>query len=136
MKPARVLPIALLALAFLARSTEAFAFHSRALRSLVRTPPSQTSIKRTQDFCSGVTPSLRLDKNDKNNDVEGKYTTVEDGSPLGVAIVLLGGLFIFGSGDESFQDPTSDSVWIVFVTASTAAGLARLFRYYTRGKNE
>jgi hypothetical protein len=75
--------------------------------------------------------------NKHNNNVEEKeYTKVEDGSPIGVAIVLIGSLIIFGSGgEESLQSPSSSSVWIVFVTASTAAGLARLYRY-TREKNK
>jgi len=71
-----------------------------------------------------------------NNMEEKKYTKVEDGSPLGVAIVLIGSLIIFGSEDgSSLQSNTSPSVWIVFATASTAAGLARLFRYF-KEKNE
>mmetsp|Transcript_47274 Transcript_47274/g.100515 ORF Transcript_47274/g.100515 Transcript_47274/m.100515 type:complete len:162 (+) Transcript_47274:121-606(+) len=79
------------------------------------------------------------DENNDGNDAEeekGGYTRVEDGSPLGVAVVLLGSLYIFGSGDESYREPTSDSVWIVAATASVAAGLARLFRWYTREKDE
>ncbi|KAL7530852.1 hypothetical protein ACHAXR_003711 [Thalassiosira sp. AJA248-18] len=75
--------------------------------------------------------------NNKNDDVEKtQYTsTVEDGSPIGVAIVLIGSLLIFG-GDESLQAPSSSSVWIVFATASIAAGLARLIRYTTSNKNK
>lgn len=74
--------------------------------------------------------------NNDDNDVEKnkQYTKIEDGSPLGVAIVLIGSLLIF-SGDESAQAPTSSSVWIVFATASFAAGLARLIRYM-KNKND
>jgi hypothetical protein len=48
------------------------------------------------------------------------YTKVEDGSPLGVAIVVLGGSLVVFGGDELSKIP----VWAVFVTASVAAGLS------------
>jgi hypothetical protein len=53
------------------------------------------------------------------------YTKVEDGSPLGVAIVVLGGSLVVFGGDELSKIP----VWAVFVTASVAAGLSRLVRF-------
>lgn len=49
---------------------------------------------------------------------------VEDGSPLGIAIVVLGGSFVV-FGDETFNVP----LWVIFATASTAVGIARLIRY-------
>lgn len=67
-----------------------------------------------------------------NNDDKREYTKIEDGSPLGVAIVLLGSLVVLRNDDLN-RDP--DSVWIVFATASAAAGLARLIRYFSRDKN-
>ncbi len=45
---------------------------------------------------------------------------------------MIGSLVVLRGEEES---PTSSSVWIVFATASIAAGLARLFRY-VRDKNE
>ena len=74
------------------------------------------------------TLSLQNQRNNKNLDEKrvGGYTNkVEDGSPLGVAIVVLGGSLIVIGGDNFADIP----VWVVFVTASTAAGVARLIRY-------
>ena len=79
-------------------------------------------------------------KKDEENDTkkERTYTKIDDGSPIGVAIVLLGLLGnIYFPGALSAINFFSDEkyVWIVLATASTAAGLARLLRYY-RDKNE
>ena len=58
------------------------------------------------------------DKEIKN---EMKTTPIEDGSPLGVGIVIIGGsLIVFGEQDIP--------VWVVFATASIAAGISRLIR--------
>eukprot|EP00580_Thalassiosira_gravida_P003282 CAMPEP_0201600438 /NCGR_PEP_ID=MMETSP0492-20130828/1492_1 /ASSEMBLY_ACC=CAM_ASM_000837 /TAXON_ID=420259 /ORGANISM="Thalassiosira gravida, Strain GMp14c1" /LENGTH=130 /DNA_ID=CAMNT_0048063173 /DNA_START=21 /DNA_END=410 /DNA_ORIENTATION=- len=130
MKSSHNLSISLLVLVCVACSSDAFAIHrNRAQNSILQryhppkpniiTPSPQSSIhRRTRDDGSigSRTPSIiiPLAKNDKNSNVEEKkkeYSKVEDGSPLGVAIVLLGSLYIFNSGDESFQDPTSSSVW-------------------------
>ena len=54
-----------------------------------------------------------------------KYTKIEDGSPIGLAIVALGGLIV-SNVDELANNP--DVIWIVFGTASMAAGLSRLIR--------
>lgn len=67
----------------------------------------------------------RSDRNEKNSETEtAKYTKVEDGSPLGVAIVVLGGSLVVFGGDGLAQIP----VWVVFLTASVAAGISRLVR--------
>ena len=75
----------------------------------------------------------KKDDNTSNSDnkvaSERAYTKIDDGSPLGVAIVVLGGSFLAFSGSESV-DPTS--IWIVFASASIAAGLSRLLRYHKR----
>ncbi len=151
-----ILSIALLAIVCLVRSSDAFSLHrTRARNAIPQIPrklhpstiiPSssshQSSIRRIPRDESGGTGGrtsiVPFAKKDDNNNAEEKenYTRVEDGSPLGVAIVFLGSLFLFSSGDESYKDPTSDSVWIVFATASAAAGLARLYRYSTREKDE
>lgn len=85
--------------------------------------------------------SLLEAKNSKNNNnnnnvdlgSESKrtYTKIDDGSPLGVAIVGIGGLLYTKGGDTfSFlQQQDSNAVWIILATASTAAGLSRLIRY-------
>ena len=85
------------------------------------------------------TITLHANKKDKENDVkERTYTKIDDGSPIGVAIVLLGLLGnIYFPGSLSAINYFTDEkyVWIVLATASTAAGLARLLRYY-RDKDE
>ena len=85
------------------------------------------------------TITLHANKKDKENDVkERTYTKIDDGSPIGVAIVLLGLLGnIYFPGSLSAIDYFTDEkyVWIVLATASTAAGLARLLRY-CKDKNE
>ncbi|KAL7496468.1 hypothetical protein ACHAWT_007148, partial [Skeletonema menzelii] len=61
---------------------------------------------------------------------ERTYTKIDDGSPLGVAIVGIGGLLYTKGGDTfSFLQDSSNAVWIILATASTAAGLSRLVRY-------
>ena len=87
-----------------------------------------------------------------------KVTKIDDGSPLGVAIVLLGGAWVVlgdgnGGGEDAQKLPpfvvsilssvdgvagiagggngsTDGRIWAVFVTASVAAGISRLVRYY------
>ncbi|CAJ1946343.1 unnamed protein product [Cylindrotheca closterium] len=79
------------------------------------------------------TPSiLQNQRNGNDNDSKqtGRYTKVEDGSPLGVAIVILGGSLVLFGGDKFDNIP----VWAVFVVASTAAGVARLIRYLNDDK--
>ena len=89
-----------------------------------------------------LTVSLFLAKNTNGNNEENKrtYTKIDDGSPLGVAIVAIGGLLYSDplglfSGDNNNNPFVSllqqdNSAWIIILaTASTAAGLERLFRY-------
>ena len=62
-------------------------------------------------------------------------TKIEDGSPLGVAIVVLGSLYVIGSENFDTESPAGDSpaVWVIFATASIAAGISRLIRNW-KGK--
>ena len=73
---------------------------------------------------------------------EKKYTQIDDGSPIGVAIVGLGLIVnlyfpgILTSINSFFHLESNNNTWIIILsTASTAAGLARLLRY-TRDKNK
>ena len=91
-----------------------------------------------------------------------KVTKIDDGSPLGVAIVLLGGAWVvLGDGDGGSSGSGADAqlliptfvasilsfggdgggnggtdgrIWAVFITASVAAGISRLVRYYWNKK--
>ena len=93
---------------------------------------------------------LRSKQNDDPADTStsGKnYTQIEDGSPLGVAIVVLGGAWLaFADGQDmplpfgmmdgvggSYSGSVDDGalIWSVFATASVAAGISRLVRYYS-----
>lgn len=88
-----------------------------------------------------LTVSSLLAKNTNGNEEnERTYTKIDDGSPLGVAIVAIGGLLYSDplglfSGDINNNPFVSllqqdNSAWIIILTtASTAAGLERLFRY-------
>ena len=97
--------------------------------------------------------SLRSKQNDDQIDTSTNtktYTQIDDGSPLGVAIVVLGGIWVaLGDGQDMFLpfgmmggvggsydgSTTGDvRIWAVFATASIAAGISRLVRYY-RDKN-
>ena len=78
------------------------------------------------------TITLHANKKDKENDVkERTYTKIDDGSPIGVAIVLLGLLGnIYFPGSLSAINYFTDEkyVWIVLATASTynMCGMIRL----------
>ena len=66
-----------------------------------------------------------------------KVARIDDGSPLGVAIVLLGGAWVvLGDGDVGggTSGTTDGRIWAVFATASVAAGISRLVRYYWNKK--
>ena len=78
---------------------------------------------------------LPPNKNDANDEPR-KYTAVEDGSPLGVAVVGLGFLALQLFGDrldgstvEQYAAP------IIFCSASLAAGISRLVRNSAGWKN-
>ena len=96
-----------------------------------------------------LTASHLLAKNTNGNDEENKrtYTKIDDGSPLGVAIVAIGGLLYSDplglfSGDNNNNPFVSllqqdNSAWIIILaTASTAAGLERLFRYMSNKQQQ
>lgn len=119
----------LLVLALLADSSDAFASHFQNRAQIGNDRVHCLTNERTPKTPTALFANKK-DAGSDNTDTEA-YAGVEDGSPLGVAIVLVGSLIVFGSGDDSaLQNPESPSVWIVFVTASVAAGLARLFRYF------
>ena len=99
--------------------------------------------------------ALRSNQNDDQTETSNSaknFTQIDDGSPLGVAIVVLGGSWVaFADGQDMTQLPFSliggvvggyggggdDDVriWAVFATASVAAGISRLIRYYWDKKN-
>jgi hypothetical protein len=80
--------------------------------------------------------SERLGRNDitmyshRDDKDRPKYNTVEEGSPLGVAIVVMGGSLLVFGGDGIPEVP----VWVVLVAASTAAGISRLVRSNMQNK--
>ena len=68
----------------------------------------------------------------KTDDKEsGKSRGFDDGSPLGVAIVALGSIFAAMNSEGEKNVGDSNLVWIIFGTASLAAGLSRLVRTFT-----
>eukprot|EP00956_Cyclotella_meneghiniana_P026133 scaffold55810_cov49-Cyclotella_meneghiniana.AAC.6 len=119
--------------------SDAFMSHARTHLSIIAPSPS------TKETLTNTSPTIPIitcclsSKNDNNNDNDAsikkrQYNRVEDGSPIGVAIVLLGTLYLYygqssSSSSSTLMSNDSSSVWIVFATASIAAGLARLFRY-------
>ena len=103
------------------------------------------SIKRYKrwNLMGGEYTTLLAKKETPNNDIkEKKYTQIDDGSPIGVAIVGLGLIVslyfpgILTSINSFFHLENNNNTWIIILgTASTTAGLARLFRY-TKDKNK
>ena len=79
---------------------------------------------------------MRKSKSSERNDdknrpatTKRKYTTVEDGSPLGVAVVGLGFLALKMFGDRLDDSAIQQyAVPIIFCSASLAAGISRLVR--------
>lgn len=75
-------------------------------------------------------------KKKKSSDVntrerkEPSYSTVDDGSPLGVGVVFIGSLVALNAPERIDPQDQESLIWLVFVTASTVAGIARLIRYY------
>ena len=126
-----------------------------------RSPGSCVGITECSTQCPSFDGSFsesltRLSLSNKGNDdptddtstSAKNYTQIEDGSPLGVAIVVIGGLWLaFGDGQDvprlpfgmmdgvggSYSGSTDDDalIWAVFATASVAAGISRLVRYYS-----
>lgn len=88
--------------------------HVRNRNKLISSTSSHSKTKESTLFYG----KYNDDKEIKN---EMKTTPIEDGSPLGVGIVIIGGsLVVFGEQDIP--------VWVVFATASIAAGISRLIR--------
>ena len=117
--------------------SDAFMPHARTHLSIIARSPSTKTLANTSPTIP-ITTCCLSSKHNNNNDNDAsikkrQYTRVEDGSPIGVAVVLLGTLYLYygQSSSSSFTLMTNDSssIWIVFATASIAAGLARLFRY-------
>lgn len=75
----------------------------------------------------------KSDDTEGNSRVEGRstYSRVDDGSPLGVGVVFVGSLLALNAPDTLDFQNQNTLIWLVFVTASTVAGAARLIRYYT-----
>ena len=96
--------------------------------------PHRQQANQNQNIAS-ITSFGVKNSNKNNNDADDSeskrtYTKIDDGSPLGVAIVGIGGLLYTKGGDTfSFLQDSSNAVWIILATASTAAGLSRLVRY-------
>ena len=73
------------------------------------------------------------------------YTPISDGSPIGVAVVALGGAYVVFFGDQQQAATTTAtdtttvllpeiSVWTIFLTASLAAGIERLINLQRNNK--
>ncbi len=62
-------------------------------------------------------------------------STVEDGSPIGVAIVVIGGFLTLQFKEKTDSVVWDDSyIWAVFCTASISVGALRLARYILQNK--
>jgi hypothetical protein len=136
----------LTALALLVLSSYSSAFVGpHSFTTLVPYRQHATQFLPPQEIAS-ITSLRAKNSNNKNNknsndNLESKrtYTKIDDGSPLGVAIVGIGGLLYTKGGDTfSFlqQQDSSNVVWIILATASTAAGLSRLVRYISDKQNK
>ena len=97
-----------------------------------RNVPPRDVVTRTEAIKKTKSNSSSNDNN--SNKVKATTTPpthIEDGSPLGVAIVVLGSLLWFAIKGESDTNTVGGVpvIGIIFGTASTAAGIARLVRY-------
>mmetsp|Transcript_38309 Transcript_38309/g.46255 ORF Transcript_38309/g.46255 Transcript_38309/m.46255 type:complete len:148 (-) Transcript_38309:206-649(-) len=79
---------------------------------------------RSPNRSAVILHDAKNNRDDEDVKLGNSSMAVEDGSPLGIAIVVLGGSFVV-FGDETFNVP----LWVIFATASTAVGIARLIRY-------
>eukprot|EP00984_Skeletonema_dohrnii_P015167 scaffold6499_cov96-Skeletonema_dohrnii-CCMP3373.AAC.2 len=131
--------LTLTALALLVLSSYSSAFVGPHSFTLVPYRQQANQFLPPQEITGGITSLRAKNGNNKNNSnsddgLESKrtYTKIDDGSPLGVAIVGIGGL-LYSKGGDTFsflqQQDSSNVVWIILATASTAAGLSRLGRY-------
>eukprot|EP00984_Skeletonema_dohrnii_P018692 scaffold8780_cov71-Skeletonema_dohrnii-CCMP3373.AAC.5 len=133
----------LIALALLVLSSYSSAFvgpHSSF--TLVPHRQQATHFLPPQEIASITSLRAKNSNNKNSNDnLESKrtYTKIDDGSPLGVAIVGIGGL-LYSKGGDTFsflqQQDSSNVVWIILATASTVAGLSRLLRYISDKQNK
>jgi len=82
---------------------------------------------------SNASDNVRLDSQRR----ESISRASEDGSPLGVAIALLGSIAVFLLGDDDISNEMMTMrIFTVFCTASIAVGFARLVRYLVRNKEK
>ena len=117
------------AIFFLTRGCQSFTFtNSRGTTAGVHHRPK---VNKGFSTNSGICLAKKTGNTD---DDEKEYTRVEDGSYIGVAIVGIGSLLLLNDGASSPLFVGDDGAWIVFATASLAAGMARLYRY-TRDKD-
>ena len=120
--------------------SDAFTSHAHTSPLIIPSPSTKKLMSnlptKLTATCFHTPTTLSSRNNNKDNDTTAddvtskkeQYTRVDDGSPIGVVIVLLGTIYLY-YGQSPFTANDSSSVWIVFAMASIAAGLARLFRY-------
>lgn len=98
-------------------------------------PHRHRSLSVSKSSAQMVVPSTRIPrplqltplKNNEDSKTKQKVKQFDDGSPLGITIVVLGGLYVVNTD--------SDNIGIVFCAASVAAGISRLVRnYYSKNK--
>jgi len=92
--------------------------------------PTNSIPKQIRNHKTPLSYKIKNNNDNSKEKVSKSSTVVEDGSPLGVAIVVLGGSFVVLGNDTI--DENRIPVWAVFATASIAAGLSRLIRYIRR----
>lgn len=75
-----------------------------------------------------------VEKSDDTDKKQATRTKIDDGSPLGVAIVVLGSiaLTLFGKADPTLPSGDSPAYFAVFIAASVAAGISRWIRNYEK----
>ena len=85
-----------------------------------RRPPQHFSTRRRERSTAIYA------RNEEDEKKKTGYTPISDGSPIGLAIVALGGAYVvFGQPQDTGSLPEI-SVWAIFLTASLAAGVERL----------
>jgi len=119
-----------LSILFLVQSCHGFVFRDALVsrkRATALHRPRSLHFQSRRIFIR-VNNAQALSKQDED-EVSGR-TRIEDGSPLGVAIVVLGSLALLGSDGVALNTSISEVslVWVVFGTASVVAGISRLVR--------